>query len=896
MGTACDSGAMVAWLVGSEGVGKSTLARHASEALGRTVHRLDVYPEDRSVSLSVATELACVLGVELGPDPAQDLLRGLEAAGPVILLIEDAQWMDEASQLAIWQVARRLRRLPVFLIVTSTEVDGTFLDGLSLLLRSPRRGRIFTVRPLSRPEIAEFLKAELSLPIEGETLDLVAEATGGYPALLSSLCDQVRLTGGRSGIRAALRSITHHGRGSGLLRQHVAAVLAEATDSVSAALLALAQAEELSPVQLAHVLRLRRLPDIGIEGLLSTGLVERSGVAEIRLRHRLSGREISEHATWEEARQSHAALAAALTGLSALRHRVAAAGPEDSAAVLHEVFTKLGDAYAVHDLHLAFQLARQAARIDPEQMIEVVLAAVRASRPNRLVDVADDIENMAPSVTRTCALILLEIGQRGISETAERLQRLDHSEVTDPRELVVLAQASIFVSIQGVLEAAPEVGEGFAALGPLLHDWAARSAATAPEIAGELRLNAVLLEIVLLNGLNNRVPSRQRVETLVGLREQLLLDPLTALLAPLATSMIGILHFVLGNLSAARAELGALAGYDSPMVRAQSDLALSQIAFLDGDWDLAHRIADQQLAATLDSLQAGLWQQAFAVSALVPAVRGEAGIVSEYLGWQESVGVSNVHDALHKLTQAWALVAEGANGGELANLLDLVWNSGHVSYTGSYLTAVLRVRAHLAVGNRQAALEAMAAVASEPYSEPATAYVQAHCAGLLAFHAGGTHQPHFEEAGRLLTEQAAANPGASFRIYMAVLGEDWVAAAAATGVPLGAEGRRLLANAVDLLAAGGAATWSQRLASLGELQAEGEPEATAAPSTHLLSGLTSREREVALLVAGGLSNREIATRLFVTVRTAEYHVHNALGKMGMTSRGQLQEAVGGGQG
>ena len=59
----------------------------------------------------------------------------------------------------------------------------------------------------------------------------------------------------------------------------------------------------------------------------------------------------------------------------------------------------------------------------------------------------------------------------------------------------------------------------------------------------------------------------------------------------------------------------------------------------------------------------------------------------------------------------------------------------------------------------------------------------------------------------------------------------------------------------------------------------------------VVAELTSREREVALLVAEGLTNREIATRLFVTVRTAEYHVHNALTKMNMTSRSQLQEAM-----
>jgi non-specific serine/threonine protein kinase len=52
-------------------------------------------------------------------------------------------------------------------------------------------------------------------------------------------------------------------------------------------------------------------------------------------------------------------------------------------------------------------------------------------------------------------------------------------------------------------------------------------------------------------------------------------------------------------------------------------------------------------------------------------------------------------------------------------------------------------------------------------------------------------------------------------------------------------------------------------------------------------GLTRREREVAALIAEGLSNREIATRLVVAQRTAEGHVENILSKLGFTSRAQV---------
>jgi non-specific serine/threonine protein kinase len=51
--------------------------------------------------------------------------------------------------------------------------------------------------------------------------------------------------------------------------------------------------------------------------------------------------------------------------------------------------------------------------------------------------------------------------------------------------------------------------------------------------------------------------------------------------------------------------------------------------------------------------------------------------------------------------------------------------------------------------------------------------------------------------------------------------------------------------------------------------------------------LTKREREIAALVAEGLTNREIAERLFMSQRTAEGHVAKILGKLGITAREQV---------
>jgi DNA-binding NarL/FixJ family response regulator len=51
--------------------------------------------------------------------------------------------------------------------------------------------------------------------------------------------------------------------------------------------------------------------------------------------------------------------------------------------------------------------------------------------------------------------------------------------------------------------------------------------------------------------------------------------------------------------------------------------------------------------------------------------------------------------------------------------------------------------------------------------------------------------------------------------------------------------------------------------------------------------LTRREREVADLVRQGLKNREIATRLFMSERTAQNHVQHILTKLGLANRSQI---------
>ncbi len=66
------------------------------------------------------------------------------------------------------------------------------------------------------------------------------------------------------------------------------------------------------------------------------------------------------------------------------------------------------------------------------------------------------------------------------------------------------------------------------------------------------------------------------------------------------------------------------------------------------------------------------------------------------------------------------------------------------------------------------------------------------------------------------------------------------------------------------------------------------PAQAAVPlSSGALSTLTAREREIAALIARGLSNRGIADELVISPATAARHVANIFTKLGFTSRAQV---------
>jgi DNA-binding CsgD family transcriptional regulator len=85
----------------------------------------------------------------------------------------------------------------------------------------------------------------------------------------------------------------------------------------------------------------------------------------------------------------------------------------------------------------------------------------------------------------------------------------------------------------------------------------------------------------------------------------------------------------------------------------------------------------------------------------------------------------------------------------------------------------------------------------------------------------------------------------------------------------------------------GARPWAAQASS--ELRATGQTRSRSGVSAH--EPLTPQEREIAMLAASGLTNKQIAGRLYLSHRTVGAHLHRVYRKLGVTTRVALRDAL-----
>jgi len=106
-----------------------------------------------------------------------------------------------------------------------------------------------------------------------------------------------------------------------------------------------------------------------------------------------------------------------------------------------------------------------------------------------------------------------------------------------------------------------------------------------------------------------------------------------------------------------------------------------------------------------------------------------------------------------------------------------------------------------------------------------------------------------------------------------------------------AESRRYLRSAQTVFDLIGARSWADQ--ARAELRAAGERAATPAPTS--LSALSAQELQIARLAAEGLSNREIGQRLYLSPRTIGSHLYRIFPKLDISSRAELASLLAGAQ-
>jgi class 3 adenylate cyclase/DNA-binding CsgD family transcriptional regulator len=264
----------------------------------------------------------------------------------------------------------------------------------------------------------------------------------------------------------------------------------------------------------------------------------------------------------------------------------------------------------------------------------------------------------------------------------------------------------------------------------------------------------------------------------------------------------------------------------------------------------------------------------------------ERGAIDEAAGLLDAIEPTIASDAFSRapLLRARALVeaARGDHRAALASALELgaaLAAFGHTSPPASYPAwRSLAALEHHALGQTEEAivLAREEVELARAWAAPVTLGRALRILGLVE--GGDTGIEHIREAvamlepspARLESAYALANLGAALR-----------------RANHRAEAREHLRQALELAQRSGAVLLAEQAHE--ELIASG-----ARPRRVELSGaaaLTPSERRTAAMAAEGMSNREIAQALFVTLRTVEMHLSNAFRKLGVSSRTQLAAAL-----
>lgn len=847
---------------GIEGEGELAFAALA-DLLRPLLSFLDAIPPLQAQALSGALALAppvegdrfAVAAGSLG------LLAAAAADGPVLVLVDDAHWIDLASAEALRFVAHRLRRERVAMLVALRPEETSALDARGL--------RELRVAGLSGHDAEILLRRHAAKELTAPVARHLVEEARGNPLALAEVAESLSVDQLR-GIEP-LPDPLPAGRGlDAAFRRRLDALDADVGDAL---VVAAAAGERLEALYAA-------LPALGLgpaqlEGAEAAGVIDTSD-GRLTWRHPLL-RSVAYTLRGPAAgRAAHRALADVLDLSSAGRawHLAAATvGHDDMVASLLEAVAE--------DARL--RRGHAAAGSAYERAGE--LSSDREARARRFLDAARD-HHTAGRTERATALLdaavretadpLLEAdiaAQRGVVEmwggdarAAHQLLKAASARVVDrdpARAAGLLVAAGLAVQMAGVV-------------GPTLAT--ARAAASlrgrAPTPLQQMIDHLLVNSLVLAGETDEAEAMLDRLLPTV--------DEQVRELQSAAT--LGHTLVWLGRHEEARRvferqrrdarSAGAL-GY-LPFLEA----CLSELDFRTGDWNASEAAARESVHLSEETRQENLLSFGLVTLARVEAGRGRESDCRRDAA--RALELAERFNAGSIVVYAWSALGllELGTGdvesaaGTLSRLSELVRSMslrepGVVQWRPDLIEALaLAGRTDDARGELRI-LEAEAAATRRPWAL-ATA---ARCRGMLA---DGDDLTGFDEA---LAHHGSSAPFERARTELR-LGERL------RRMRRRADAREPLRSARAAFELLGATPWAERAGA--ELAAAGSHRRRQprAPLT-----LTPQELRIAALVAEGETNRSIGAALFLSPKTVSYHLAKVYDKLGVNSRAQLAALV-----
>jgi DNA-binding CsgD family transcriptional regulator len=792
---------------------------------------------------------------------ALSLLADAAESRPLLCLVDDAQWLDDASADALIFVARRLEVEGIVMLFGAREGE---------LRRFEAPGLIeLRLGGLDPAAAAALIDRHAGSALASEIRDrLVVETAGNPLALLelSSALSEAQLSGAEALL--APIPVTARVERAFLARVHR---LSPATQT----LLLVAAADDSG--ELATVLRaaaqLGAATD-ALDGAEQSGLAHVHGT-RLELRHPLVRSSVYQAAPLSKRQAAHRALASVLDSeLEADRrawHRAAASVEPDPSVgeELEQAAERARGRSGFAAASLAFERAASLTADEKDRARRLTAAAENAWLAGRVERTLMLLEAARPLVSEPIQradierfLGLIEM-TRGVPADACRLLLRSATEVAPidaERALQLLNLAGLAAAYAGDKEAAVAIAD------------VARGLSV--EESPFLRMLAQLLIGLGAHAQGHFADAAPRLRLALDLAEELDDDATSE--QPVSLLFAGRAALYLGD------DQAAFRTHQQAAARARASGALSIVTQIlprlataevfGGRWPAAAANAREGIQLAREIGQHDVVAQQLVVLALIAALRGSEDECRSLAAESRELASARGLGIVAEIAQwALALLELGLGQAEEAFRRCREISSTMVVFWG----ALDRIEAAIRAGERETACAWLDAF--EPWAQssgdPGKRAVVLHCRALLS------HDESEAERLFLAALDAHAEAARPFEHGRSQL---------AYGEFLRRAGRRVQARthlraALDRFEGLGATLWAER--ARAELRASGQTARKRDPSTQ--DELTAHELQIARFVAEGLTNREVAARLFLSPRTIDFHLRNVYRKLGISSRTAL---------